>query len=88
MAHQLEAKRSPRHFSADRELDPLYACQPSTAAPRPRPLPVRAGLPAPPCVKPVQVVVYGLGGHVCLGLDARVVPCSCPHGRQLRCERD
>jgi hypothetical protein len=70
---QLESpKRSPRHLSANRELSPvpMCACQPSAAAPRPRPLPVRAGFTAPPRVKAAQVVVAGMSGRACPGLDA------------------
>jgi hypothetical protein len=38
--------------------------------PRPRPLPVRAGFTAPPRIKAAQVVVAGMSGRACPGLDA------------------
>jgi len=69
--------------SAGREPCPLRFCQPSAAAPRPRPLPVRARLHAPPHVKAAQRSEAPEG----LGLDVRMVHWVGQHGRQRCCER-
>gem|GEM_PF-3988634 len=86
---QLESpNRSPRHLSANRELSPIAicACQPSAAAPRPRPL--RCGLLSQDhAMSRLRRWSGAEWGRTSLGLDMRG-RLGQPHGRPLRCERD
>jgi hypothetical protein len=65
------SRRSDPHvvLPADRNAFPLSTCQPSAAASRPRPLPVRAGIAAPFHVKAVLGGVASEWGHARFSLD-------------------